>query len=181
MSQYAAFLRGINLGPRRRIDGAALRLEFEELGFRDVGTFRTSGNVVFEGGREPLAKLTHRIEQGLEASLGYEVAIFLRTATEIRALAHHEPFPRPWVDASKGTLQVVMLSGRPATGARKEVLAMATDEDKLEFGDRELYWLPSGGTRDSTLNLKAIEKLLGSTTMRTKGTIEQLAEKYFAD
>ena len=59
-------------------------------------------------------------------------------------------------------------------------LAVATDTDRLAFGERELYWLPSGGTRDSGLNFKAIEKLLGSTTMRTKGTVEQMAAKYLA-
>ena len=61
------------------------------------------------------------------------------------------------------------------------MLALANDEDRLVFDDRELYWLPSGGTRDSRLDLKMVEKLLGATTMRTKGTIEQLTGKYFAD
>jgi hypothetical protein len=74
----------------------------------------------------------------------------------------------------------MLLSARPAAGTRREVLRLATDEDELEFGDRELYWLPSGGTRDSGLDLKAIDALLGPTTMRTKGTIDQLAAKYFA-
>jgi uncharacterized protein (DUF1697 family) len=146
-----------------------------------VAAFRTSGNVIFGAGREPLAKLTDRIENGLAESLGYEVAIFLRTASEIQALADHQPFTRTLIEASKGKLQVVMLSAKPAARVRREVLALATDEDRLAFGDRELYWLPSGGTRDSGLNLKAIEKLLGSTTMRTKGTIDQMAAKYFAD
>ena len=50
MSRYAAFLRAINLGPRRRLSGADLRARFEGLGFTDVETFRTSGNVVFEVG-----------------------------------------------------------------------------------------------------------------------------------
>jgi uncharacterized protein (DUF1697 family) len=109
------------------------------------------------------------------------VAVFLRTASEIRALADQQPFGRPLLANSKGKLQVVMLSAKPPTRARKEVLALATDEDRLAFGDRELYWLPSGGTRDSALDFRAIEKLLGSTTMRTKGTIEVMAAKYFAD
>jgi phosphohistidine phosphatase SixA len=30
------------------------------------------------------------------------------------------------------------------------------------------------------LDLNAIERVLGSTTMRTQGTVEQLAAKYFA-
>jgi uncharacterized protein (DUF1697 family) len=181
MPKHAAFLRGINLGRNRRISSAQLRSLFEELGFQDVDAFRTSGNVIFGAGREPVAKLTDRIEKGLAASLGYEVAIFLRTASQIRAIADRQPFSPTLVEASKGKLQVMMLSAKPATPARKEVLALATDSDRLAFGDRELYWLPSGGTRDSTLDLKALEKLLGGTTMRTKGTVERLAAKYFGD
>lgn len=181
MPKYAAFLRGINLGRNRRVSGAELRSQFEALGFRGVATFRTSGNVVFEAGGEAPAKLTDRIEKRLAESLGYEVAIFIRTASQIREIANHEPFAPATVDASKGKLQVMLLSAKPAPRGRNDVLASETDEDRLAFGDRELYWLPSGGTRQSALDVKAVEKLLGPTTMRTKGTIEQLATKYFAD
>jgi len=180
VNRYVAFLRGINLGRRRRVSGAELRSHFEELGFRDVDTFRTSGNVIFATGPEPVAKVAARIEEGLAASLGYEVAIFLRSESEIGALADRQPFTPSLLEASKGKLQVMILSAKPAAKARREVLALATDEDRLEFGDRELYWLPSGGTRDSALDTKAIDALLGATTMRTKGTIDALAAKYFA-
>jgi len=61
---------------------------------------------------------------------------------------------------------------------RKEVLAMSTEEDWLAIKGRELYWLPSGGTIDSDLDLKAIGSLLGLSTMRTKGTIERIAAKH---
>ena len=177
MPKFAAFLRAVNLGPTRKISSADLRSLFEELGFEDVATFRTSGNVVFEAGREPAAG---QIEQALGEALGGEVPVFLRTEKEIRALAAREPFPASSWTASKGKLQVVLLSKKPPARAQKEVLASATDEDRLAFGDRELYWLPSGGIRDSPLNFRSLEKLLGSTTTRTKGTIDQLAAKYFA-
>ena len=72
-----------------------------------------------------------------------------------------------------------MLSAKPAAKARKEVLALASDEDRLAFGDRELHWLPSGGILDSALDFKSIGRLLGPMTTRTKGTIEQVAAKYF--
>ena len=181
MPKYAAFLRGVNLGRNRRVSGAELRSRFEALGLKGVATFRTSGNVVFEAGGEAPAKLRDRIEKGLAESLGYEVAIFIRTASQIREIANHEPFTPATVDASKGKLQVMLLSAKPAPRRRDDLLASATDEDRLAFGDRELYWLPSGGTRQSALDVKAVEKLLGPTTMRTKGTIEQLATKYFAE
>jgi uncharacterized protein (DUF1697 family) len=108
------------------------------------------------------------------------VGVFLRSAKEIRALAAHQPFTRKLLQTSKGKLQVMILSAKPSARSRSEVMELATVEDLLELGDRELYWLPSGGTRDSTLDLKAIDSLLGATTMRTKGTIDQLAAKYFA-
>ena len=180
MPKHAAFLRGINLGRNRRISGAELRSEFEALGFQGVATFRTSGNVVFEAGQESAVALTDRIETRLEESLGYEVAIFLRTASQIRRIAGHEPFAPALVDASKGKLQVMLLSSKPATRPRKQVLAWGTEQDRLAFGDRELYWLPSGGTRDSAVDVKAVERVLGPVTVRTMGTIEQLAAKYFA-
>jgi hypothetical protein len=59
------------------------------------------------------------------------------------------------------------------------VLALATEDDRLAFGERELYWLPKGGTQESALDLKTIDKLLGASTMRTKGTVEQMTAKYF--
>lgn len=153
---------------------------FEEVGFREVDTFRSSGNVVFEADREPAAKLTKRIEEALARSLGYDVAVFLRSADELRAIAEHKPFDRRLVEASAGKLQVTLLAEKPAARVRDEVMAHATDEDRLAFNDRELYWLPSGRMRESVLDVRSIDKLLGSTTMRTKGTIEQLAAKYFA-
>jgi uncharacterized protein (DUF1697 family) len=178
--QYAAFLRGINLGPHRRVSAAELRSAFEGMGFDEVGTFRSSGNVVFGGASGAVAKLKARVETGLAEATGFEVQVFLRTAAEVRAIAAHDPFASKLVAASKGKLQVLILPGKPAPAAREEVLALATDDDRLAFGERELYWLPSGGISDSALDLAAIAKLLGPTTTRTKGTIDLLAAKHFA-
>ena len=181
MSEYAAFLRGMNVGGHR-ISNEDLRTRFEELGFDEVRTFRASGNVIFAAaGEESEEELSARIETGLAAALGYEVPVFLRDASEIGTIAAHRPFAESLVEASKGKLQVVLLSARPAARARKEVLALADVEDELAFGERELHWLPSGGILDSALDFKAIGRLLGPLTTRTKGTIEQLAAKYFAD
>jgi uncharacterized protein (DUF1697 family) len=179
MAGYAAFLRGINVGKAHRVGGGELRSIFERLGVRDVATFRASGNVVFDGPDEPAEELSARIEAGLEGALGYEVAVFVRTGSEVRAIAAQEPFAQALLDGSKGKLQVALLTAKPAPAARNSVLGLATDSDRLGFGDRELYWLPSGGTQESELDLKTIEQLLGVMTMRTKGTIEQMAAKYF--
>jgi uncharacterized protein (DUF1697 family) len=173
--RYAAFLRAVNLGRNRRVSSDELRAIFEGVGAEDVATFRTSGNVVFDAPRDMAAQ----IEAALEKTLGYDVGVFLRTARELDEIVSHQPFKPAQVEASKGKLQVSMLSAKPTAAKRKQVLALATDEDLLAFGKRELYWLPSGGTMESTLDRKTIDGLLGPTTMRTKGTVEQLAAKFF--
>src|ERR1700752_2041131 len=147
---------------------------------RDVATFRASGNVVFSADRRSPPRLVSLIEDSLAQSLGFQVTVFLRTRAEIRAIADRQPFDPGLVEASKGKLQVALLSRKPRPGARNQALALATADDMLALEGRELYWLPSGGIRDSGLNFRGIEGLLGSTTMRTKGTMDQLAAKYFA-
>jgi uncharacterized protein (DUF1697 family) len=180
VDRYVAFLRGMNLG-NRRIRNEELRAEFERLGFEDVATFRASGNVVFEvDGKESESKLTARIEAGLEEGLGYAVPVFLRSVEEVAAIASREPFDAKTIKASKGKLQVSMLLKKPSAATRGKVLALATDEDLLAIEGREVYWLPSGGTLDSELDLKAIEAAVGVDTRRTMGTIEQMATKYLA-
>lgn len=179
MDRYVAFLRGMNLG-KRRIENPELAAEFERLGCVEVATFRASGNVVFTAEAASEAALGERIEAGLRDGLGYEVPVYLRDLAEVAAIADRAPFDPAAVAASKGKLQVTMLAAKPAAKARRAVLDLATPEDQLAIAGRELYWLPNGGTIDSELDLKAIERALGPGTMRTMGTIAQIAAKHCA-
>jgi len=177
MQRYVAFLRGMNLGGRR-IKNEDLRRHFEEMGLEEVVTFRASGNVIFSTAkRDAEGKLAGRVEAELDQRLGYDVPVFLRSDEEIEAIAAQEPFDPQKVARSKGKLQVSLLKKKPSAAARTKALALATDEDLLAIEGRELYWLPSGGLLESGLDLKAIEKLLGTDTRRTMGTIEQIALK----
>src|ERR1035437_353881 len=87
-------------------------------------------------------------------------------------------FAAKLVDASKGKLRVALLIAAPSAKARGEVLALASDQDRLDVVGRELFWLPQGGVRDSPLDWKAIERLLGVSTMRTKNTLDQIAARH---
>jgi uncharacterized protein (DUF1697 family) len=176
MERYVAFLRGMNLGGRR-IKNDELKREFEQLGLDDVSCFRASGNVIFASGEKGEEKLKRRLEAGLGKSLGYEVPVFLRNAAELEAVSAEEPFDSALLSASKGKLQVAFLPSAPAAKARQQALALASDEDRLAIEGRELYWLPSGGISESELDLKTIESAVGPWTMRTKGTVDQIAAK----
>ena len=178
MKRYVAFLRGMNLGGRR-IKNEELRQHFEEMGFEEVATFRASGNVIFSAaGHETESKLAERVEAELDERLGYDVPVFLRSIEEVAAIAAQKPFSPKQVRKSKGKLQVSLLKKKQNAAAKKKALALATDEDLLVIEGRELYWLLSGGISESDLDLKAIDRALGSGTIRTMGTIEQIASKY---
>lgn len=181
MPTHAAFLRAVNLGSTRKTSSADLRSAFEGEGLAEVSTFRTSGNVVFAAGRESAAKLKRRIEKALRVAFGFEVVVFLRTAKEVRAIAAERPFTPKQLESSQGKLQVWLLAEKPAAAAQKKVLELAGGDDRLAFGKRELFWLPKAGTQTSDLDQKAIGKLVGPATMRTMGTIEQVAAKYFGE
>lgn len=176
MAVYAAFLRGINLGKSRRVKNEALREIFESLGLEGVATFRASGNVIFEA--KPAGNLGSRVEAGLAESLGIEVTVFLRTARQVKAIAAREPFSNKELAASAGKQQVALLPRKPPAPARRDALTLASDADRLAVEGTELHWLPRDRMSGSELDLKTLESLLGPWTMRTMGTIEQIAAKH---
>jgi uncharacterized protein (DUF1697 family) len=175
---HAAFLRAVNLGSTRKTGSKELVACFEGAGLDEAATFRTSGNVVFAASGDA-AKIKKQVEAAMEKEFGFEIPAFVRTAAQVKAIAKQKPFPAKAVSASKGKLQVALLEKKPAAKVKGDVLALASEEDRLSLKGTELYWLPSGGTQKSKLDMKTIDRALGSNTLRTMGTIEQLASKFF--
>lgn len=90
--KYIAFLRGINVGGHRIIKMDALRAMFNQMGFKEVGSYIQSGNVIFNSRSENGEQLTSWIETYLEKELGYAVVVMLRTFDELKAVADNCPF-----------------------------------------------------------------------------------------
>ena len=174
MNRYVAFLRGMNLG-RRRIKNPELCAAFEDIGLTNVSAFLASGNVIFETEESDSDAVARSIEDGLRASLGYEVPTFLRTADEVRSIASYQPFADVKSERS-GKMQVAMISTEVDRPARDSVLELSNASDILEMVGRELYWWSKGNLSDSELDLKAIERLVGPMTIRTKSTVERLVK-----
>lgn len=176
MSMYVAFLRGMNLG-RRRIKNPELCGCFEDMGFTSVSAFLASGNVVFDGGDRPEPALAAEIAAGLEARLAYPVPTYLRSADEVRAIAGYRPFSEAALAATAGKVQVALLAATPDAATQAAVLAGAPEDDRLHFDRRELYWLPQGGISTSALDLTALDRALGGTTVRTHRTLTRLVAR----
>ena len=174
MAMNVAFLRGINVAGHSA-SKEQLGAAFERCGFIEVSTFRASGNVLFDAGSAKPKQ--QAIERELERELGYAVPVFLRSAAQVAAIASFAPFRPAQLAASSGKLQVSFLHRKPSKAAAAKALALATKDDPLAISGRELYWLPKGTMRESGLDLKQLDRLLGVSTMRTKGTVELIATK----
>jgi len=90
MPRFVALLRAINVGGHV-VKMDRLRKIFESLGFSNVETFIASGNVVFESPATNPQTLEKQIESQLQKSLGYEVVTFIRSGSELAAIANYKP------------------------------------------------------------------------------------------
>ena len=168
-----AFLRGINVGGHR-VTNSRLHELFESAGAVDVTTFQAAGNVVFEPGSADRSSIESALEQGL----GYGVAAYIRTAAELQKVATGGPFAR--TDVPDGTsLLVTFLHEQPSAKLRRAVAAESTSEDDVCVAGRELYWLARQKFSGSTVDMKAIAKLLGDPgTNRNITTIRRIVDKF---
>jgi uncharacterized protein (DUF1697 family) len=178
MPRLVAFLRAINVGGHT-VTMDELRKHFREAGFGDVETFIASGNIVFESSAGPGPALERRIADRLARALGYDVATFVRTADEVRAIARHEPFTAA-ARAGAGALVVGFLAGPLAPAGRKALMALRTGIDDFEVHGREFYWLCRKKQSESTFSNAVFERALAvQTTFRQATTVARLAAKYF--
>ena len=177
MPRLIAFLRAINVGGHT-VTMARLREEFEALGFTDVETFIASGNVIFTARSAATAALEKRIEQRLQAALGYEVATFVRTCAEVAAVAGHQPFPEAQIKTA-GAFCVGFLAAPLDAAARRALMAFKTDVDDFHTNGREVYWLCQTRQSDSTFSNVSMERALKTrATFRGINTVARLAAKH---
>lgn len=90
--QYIAFLRGINVGGSSSVKMAALKGKFETLGFKNVQTLLTSGNVVFDSDLTDQAALSGKIEVALKKLFEIDTKVILRSIEDLKEIRASEPF-----------------------------------------------------------------------------------------
>ena len=173
MPELIAFLRAINVGGHN-VKMDALRELFIELGCTNVETFIASGNVIFESKARNTKTLENRIAQHLHKSLGYEVATFIRTVAEVKAIAQYHPFTEAEPNFAVGFLT------EPLSLEMTNILLTYRNEmDDLSVYNREVYWLPRTNQLDSPVSKVGLEKIIkAKATVRGINTVRKLAAKY---
>jgi uncharacterized protein (DUF1697 family) len=91
MNQYAALLRGINVGGKNLIKMAELKACFEVLGLDNVLTYIQSGNVIFSADKTARTALTSQIEEALSKTFRYNSRVVVRSYQEMKHIVASAP------------------------------------------------------------------------------------------
>ncbi|HEX4216881.1 MAG TPA: DUF1697 domain-containing protein [Acidimicrobiales bacterium] len=143
MARYAALLRGINVGPNKRIAMADLRALLAGLGFTDVETLLQSGNAVFAARKAEPDRLARRIEQAIDAQLGLDVRCLVRDSDELDGVIEGNPLGEVATNGSK--LVAHFLSGTPDPKLVEAHDPRSLAPEEIRLGDRVIYqWCPDG-------------------------------------
>jgi uncharacterized protein (DUF1697 family) len=178
LTRYVAFLRAINVGGHV-VKMDALRRHFESLRLKSVETFIASGNVIFEAPAHDAASLEEEIEERLQKKLGYEVATFLRTPSELAAVVGQQPFGAPDPLEAGHSLSVGFVKRAPDAEMSAKLQSHASDVDEFRIIGREVFWLCRVRISDSKFTGARLEKVLASpATFRNVTTVRKLAAKY---
>jgi uncharacterized protein (DUF1697 family) len=167
-------LRGINLGPTRRVPMADLRALLTDAGFEDVRTYVQSGNVVLESAAKPAA-LERETAALISERFGFDVPVVVRTARQLAAVVKLNPLGDMADDPKR--YQVSFLSGKPAADVVKALTDAAVGGERVVCHGREIYaWHPDGVARSKMWNALAGKGLGVTATARNWTTVTTLLE-----
>jgi uncharacterized protein (DUF1697 family) len=169
--RVAALLRGINIGPNKRIAMADLRAIVESLGHTDVETYLQSGNVVFT----PKGKGDHagRLSAAIAKQTGHDVAVLVRAGDELAKIVEANPYT-----VSDPTKVVVAFLDREAELGDLGLGDLAPYlPDELTVLGREIYVsVPNGQGRSKLMEALVKRRLPVTLSVRNWRTVEALAD-----
>jgi len=156
-----------------------LRQLFETIGFSNVETFIASGNVIFDSRSKNTRALEQKIEGVLAKTLGYAVATFIRTTSELANIAVYKPFSNTEVDTDGNVIYIAFVPDNPNDQAITKLMSLRSEVDDFHVYGREVYWLCRTKFSESAFSGARLEKSLGMpATFRNSTTVRKIASKY---
>jgi uncharacterized protein (DUF1697 family) len=175
VTTYVALLRGINLGPRRRVSMPELREALTSAGYEDVRTHLQSGNVVLATDEVPAVQLEAELEELIAGRLGVETPVLVRTHQELAAVVVRDPLGDVADDPKR--YQVTFLSEALADDVAEALRSADLGDERLAVDGREIYVWHANGIQRSPASKLLTDKRLGVTaTARNWDTVTALVE-----
>jgi uncharacterized protein (DUF1697 family) len=174
--RFVAFLRGINVGGHIAKKDQ-LQEAFAALGFRDVSTFKQSGNIIFTADIQDTENIRTQIETKLRQTLGFNVPVFIRTIPQLMQLLELDPFKGQ--NEKDIDFQVTFLANVPKQFPLKLPLRIpSSTADIISVCGTEVFSVTRGGGDGGKPNPFLESKLKVQATTRNWNIIKAIVEKY---
>lgn len=176
MPVYIALLRGINIGPHKRMKMEKLVASCAACGWDNAKTYIQSGNVVLKAPKISPDALAKKLEAQILADFGFSSDVIVRSREELQRILSGNPLLKVrGVDPEK--LHVVFLSAPPEPAAVKKLESLTLAPDQVRVAGREIYFYFPNGVSGSSLWKHPLDKVLKiSSTMRNWNTVNKLLE-----
>ncbi len=176
VTRYVALLRGIGPSdPRMRNEN--LRAVCTELGFTNVATVISSGNIVFDAEAGESAEIEVQLEQAWPERLGFESTTILRTKSDLERLIDLRPFGER--EHGKDTYLLATFAKRPLT-IEFDLPHRPGDEafEVVAATDRELFTVSDTTAAKTPDVISWLEKQFGKEiSSRTWLTVHRILKK----
>lgn len=175
--KYVALLRGI-MPSNPNMHNDKLRGVFEELGFENVKSVVSSGNIIFETKQTENGKLETRIEKSLKENLGFESSTVVRSESELRRIADSHPFSST-PDTPKSRLNITFLKSHP-----KSMISLPHRAEDNSFRAFKIDNITIGSVINTTTTktpiiMSWLEQNFGKQiTTRTNKTLLRILDKF---
>ena len=178
MPTYVAFLRAINLGPKRKLPMALVEEHLAAAGYTDVDTYLATGNVRVTTGARSTAKVRADLERHFAEAGGFEVPTAVLTPAELTATYEEARA----LDVEAARRYVAFLPDPPSEEARATLADWDADGEGVHLGERHLHWWTDGGTTTARIFQPAQLKRLGLqlATTRDLKVVTTLAARWGA-
>jgi uncharacterized protein (DUF1697 family) len=177
MPTYVAFLRAINLGPRRKFPKEAIKASAEEAGFTGVETYINTGNVRLETRMRSQARIEDALEAAFLADRGFEVPTMVFTPAEICQIADDADE----LAAEQGDLRahyITLFKQPPPAEAIKVVHESAYDGEVAQVRGRAAHLMLTKSFNETKLASAKAFTALGVGTARNVTVIRALSSKW---
>jgi uncharacterized protein (DUF1697 family) len=171
---HVAMLRGINLGPRRRVPMADLRTLLTEAGYEDVRTYVQSGNIVLRSPAKP-AEVERELQRLISERFGFDVPVVVRSRAQLAAIVKADPLGDVADDPKRYV--VTFLAEKPGGDVVHRLQGLATDSEQFTSAGRQMYtWHPDGQARSKLAAALTGKGLGANATARNWTTVTTLLE-----
>lgn len=177
MIRLIALLRGINVGGKRKILMADLKVLFTDLGFKNIETYIQSGNVLFDCDMSiSAAEISTKIENAIATKFGFEVPIVISSIDEIKTAIETNPFLKD-SETQIEQLHLTFLKQVAEDSELENIKNFDYSPDKFHIQNRYAFIFCNGKYHESKLTNDFFEKKLKvSTTTRNWKTVLKLYE-----